>query len=172
MVVTLALVIGTAAGLLRMLDAVPDLIRDESRGVKRVDSVEEVERRFAQRVLVPAYFPDTLRWPPATIRIHDGPPPSVALTFLDRAGETVFVVYQSFGAPAAPPRQLLPPMQALHKSRIALAGRDAELVRLLAADGRIWHEVAWHDAGRGVTLRFQGAVGELLTMARSTRERR
>jgi hypothetical protein len=172
MVVTLALVIGTAAGLLRALDSVPDFVRGEPRGAKRLRSVEEVEQRLSQRLLLPAYFPDTLRWPPATIRIHDGPPPSVALTFLDQSGETVFVVYQSFGTPAAPPRELLPPMQALQSSRVALHDKDAELVRLLGADGRIWHDVAWRDEGRAVTLRFRGAVGELLTMARSTRERR
>lgn len=166
---TLALVVGAAAGLLRALDALPAYLQGTPRGVRSFGSVEEIERRLRERLLLPAYFPDTLRWPPAAIRLESGPPPAVALTFVGREdGEERLVILQSFGPSAVASPRLLAPGLALQTTSVPVLGAEGRVVRILGRDGRIWHDVTWHAGDRQLTLRSRGSLEELLMMARST----
>lgn len=176
-VMTLGLVVVAAAGLLRGLDSLPGWLGAEPRGVKTFDSIEAAERHLKARLVVPAYFPDTLAWPPAAVRVDEGPPSAVGLTFLGRgSGEPRLILYQDLGGPGfgGDPRslRLLPAWVVLQRTRTALHGRDVVLTRLLDEDGLVWHEVAWEVEGRRLALRSRGAVDELLTIAHSTGGRR
>jgi hypothetical protein len=166
---TLSLVIGVTAALLRGLDALPGYLRGEPPGIKRLDSIEDAERRLRGRVVVPPYFPETLRWPPAAILVHDGPPGSVALTFVDRAGEPRLVVFQSFDPAASPPRELVWPAVVLQRTTVRLSGQETALLRILGRDGEIWHEITWVSDQRRVLLRFRGPIDQLLAIAQSLR---
>lgn len=169
---TLGLVLGAMVGLLRGLDSLPGYLLGEPRGGKTYRNVEEVERKLGERLLLPSYFPDTLRWPPAAIRLVSGPPLSVTLTFMGREGdEERFIVYQAFGGAGPVPPQLLPPGLVLHTTTVSVGGTAGELSRIRAEDGAIWHEIGWWREGRRMTLRFRGPVEELLKMARSMRPR-
>ena len=169
---TLSLVMGATAAVLRAVDALPAYLGGAARGVERFHSVEEVERRLRERLLLPSYFPDTLRWPPARIRLHTGPPPSVVLTFADRGGEPWLVVFQSFGALGTPPPQLLPAGRVLQTVTVPLHGTQAALSRVLDGDGRLWHELGWSTGERRIVLRSRGPVDELLRMGESVRSPR
>jgi len=168
---TLSLVLGATAAALRALDALPAYLGGAARGVERFHSVEEVERRLRERLLLPSYFPDTLRWPPAEIRVHAGPLPSVALTFAGSERDARLVVFQSFGALGIPPPQLLPAGRVLQTVTVPLHGTQAALSRVLDGDGRLWHELGWSTGERRIVLRSRGPVDELLRMAESVRSR-
>lgn len=168
-VVTLALVVGATAGLLRALDTLPGYLQGEPRGVRSFGSIEEIERRLRERVRLPAYFPDTLRWPPAAIRLDSGPPPAVALTFVGREdGEERLVIVQSFGPTALASPRLLAPGRPLQTTSVPVGEAEARVVRILGPDGLVWHDVSWRARDRQLTLRSRGSLEELLRMARST----
>jgi hypothetical protein len=167
---TLGLVVGATAGLLRGLDALPGYLLGEPREVKRYRTLEEVERKLGERVLLPAYFPDTLRWPPAAIRLASGPLPSLTLTFTGRdGGEERLILSQAVGGGGAASPRLLPPGLVLYATAVPVGGTEGELSRIKGEDGAIWHDLPWRREGRQVALRFRGPVEELLKMARSMR---
>lgn len=171
-VVTLGLVAGATAGILRGLDAVATYLQGDQRGVKRYRSVEDVERKVGMRLLLPAYFPDSLQWPPAAVRLSSAPPQAVALSFTGReAGAERLVIVQTLGPPASLPPELVPAARTLHATPIRLDDVEATLSRITGAGGEIWHEIVFERAGRQVVLRFAGPVEELLAMARSMRGR-
>src|SRR5947209_1967239 len=82
--VSLALVAGAAAAALRGLDRLPDLLGEPAAG-RPFTSVVAVERRVGARLLLPAYFPDTLQWPAARIRVIGHRPALVVLAFAARS---------------------------------------------------------------------------------------
>jgi hypothetical protein len=169
---TLSLVIGAAAALLRGLDALPGYLHADPPGIRRLSSIEEAERRLQGRIVVPPYFPDTLRWPPAVILVHDGPPSAVALTFVDRAGEPRLLVFQSSDTDGSPPRELVWPVVVLQRTTVRLSGQETALLRVLGKDGDIWHEVTWAADHHRILLRFRGPIDQLLAMAESVRSLR
>ena len=156
-------------GVLAALDAVPAWINGESRDVRLASSLEDAERRVRARLVLPAYFPDTLGWPPERIRVLDGQPPAVALQVTARGGgETRLVLAQTIGVGEIPER-LLPPAGALDEASVAIAGGQGRLRRIVGPDGQIWREVAWTQGDRTLVARSKGSLEELLRMVRSAR---
>ncbi|HYQ80841.1 MAG TPA: hypothetical protein VEP68_05030 [Anaeromyxobacteraceae bacterium] len=164
---TLALVMGGATAGLAALDAAPAWLQGEPRGVRRLASVDEAERRLKARLYLPAFFPDRYRWPPSTVRLILGDPSSVALGFEAREGGLALQLAQTVGGEGPVSPLVLPPAEALQRSAVRLGSEEATLARVLGEDGKIWHEVAWRQGGRTLVLRGRGGVEELLRMARS-----
>jgi hypothetical protein len=167
----LAAVLAGAAATLAVLDALPGVIAGEVRGVRSAASVEEAERRLRASLLVPAFFPDTIAWPPARIRIALGPQGGAVLSFDGRDGRPRLLWAQAAGPGEVPPR-LLPPARALDAAPAPTLGGRATVRRVVGPDGEVWQEVAWRADGRGLVLRTRGGVEEALRMARSARGER
>jgi hypothetical protein len=165
----LAAVLAVAAGVLSLVDRVPAWLNGEDRDVQLVGSLEEAERHVRARLVLPAYFPETITWPPERIRVLHGDPPSVSLVFADRAtGAQRLVLTQVFGR-AAVPERLLPSAGAIDESRVAVGRIPARLRRIVGPDGAVWRELEWEQEGRTVVARSSGSVDELVRMARSAR---
>lgn len=165
----LVVVLGMAALWLSLLDAVPSWVAGEPRDVRRVVSVEEAERRLRVRLFLPGYFPETIEWPPSTVRVAAGRAGGAALYFDGRRGGHYMLLAQSARTPEVPPR-LLPPATVLDESPVWLLGERVKLRRIVGPDGTVWRELAWQAKGRGLVLRSRGSVEEMLRMARSARE--
>jgi hypothetical protein len=169
-VAILAAVLAGTAGGLALLDGVPAWVNGESRDVRIARSLEEAERRVRARLVLPAYFPDTLAWPPERIRVLPGAPPAVALVFTARGGgEPRFVLSQSLGADE-PSERLVPAATPLDESRIAVGTAPGTLRRIIGPDGQPWRELRWTQDGRRLVARSKGSLEELIRMARSARE--
>ena len=169
----LAAILVVAAGTLRGLDALPGFLTGHPRGVFAASSLEEAERVLGARIWLPAFFPDSLRWPPRSMIIYAGPPAAVAVTF-PAAGAigASLVVCQTVEDAEALPRQVLPSGLTLQTGRIRLRGMDAWLAHVQLDDGRLVYDVAWHEAGRLVALRYEGSSDLLLKFANSLRTHR
>lgn len=166
----LVLVLAAAAATLAALDGVPAWVNGESRDVRLAKSLEDAERRVRARLVLPAYFPDTLQWPPQRIRVLPGQVPAVSLVFTLRAGgEPRLVITQTIGAGEIPER-LLPVAGALDESRVAVGKTPGTLRRVVGPDGEIWRELTWIHGGRTIVARSKGTLEELIRMARSARE--
>lgn len=164
---TLVLVMGAAAAALATLDAVPAWVQGEPRGVRKAASVEEAERRLKARLFLPAYFPDTLRWPPRAVRLVVQDTASVALSFDGQDGAPALVLVQTVSGPGPISPLILPEGSPLQSSPLAVGDGEGTLSRVVGEDGSIWHEVAWTKAGARLALRGKVPVETLVKMARS-----
>ena len=171
-VATVVVVVGTLAAMLGVADAVPRWLGGVPAGIVRVGSVADAQKHVRAKLLLPPYFPDTLAWPPARVEVLLGPPPAVVLGFTGRdgAGERLVIVQTLAGGP--PPAELWPAMTRLTSSLVTLSGGDAELWRVLGADGAFWQELEITVGGRRVGLRSQGSIEDLVRMARSLEHER
>ena len=163
---TLTLVLGGAAVALATLDAIPTWLHGEPRGVRRAASVEDAERRLQARVILPSYFPDSLRWPPATVRFTRDDGGSVALSFLGRDGGPALLLAQTTGEGATLPEAIRGRL-AVIQQQSAPVGADAVLARVVAEDGTLWNQLEWNAGGRHYLLRGRGSLDDLIRMARS-----
>lgn len=165
----LLVVLGGASALLAALDAVPSWIAGEPRSVRRVSGVEEAERRLRARLILPGYFPDTIAWPPASVRVAGAEAGGAALAFDDRLGFPHMLLVQT-ARPGELPEGLLPAATVLDEAASVLPAGRASLRRIVGPDGQVWRELAWRQKGRLVVLRSRGTVEEMLRMARTSRE--
>jgi hypothetical protein len=162
----LVLVLGSAAAMLAGLDAIPTWLHGEPRGVRRVGSVEDAERRLRARVLLPAYFPDAYRWPPAVVRVSFEDGGAVSLSILARDGTPGLLLAQRIAGPGPIPAALLPEAATIHRQSGPL-GEGSTLSRVVGEDGTLWSQLEWTGGGRRQVLRGKGSLEDLIRMARS-----
>lgn len=161
-------VVGAVAASLLVLDAVPWLLSGLVRGVTAHRSVDAAETALGAKLLLPAYFPDTYRWPPEEIRTVSRPTraASIALVPLRAGGEPVLFV-QSLDGDVPLPDSLLPAGKEFHRVTFDLDGTPAVMTDSLLPPDGTFHDVAFLAAGRRVVFRFRGDPAEILKMARS-----
>jgi hypothetical protein len=162
----LVLVVGSAAAMLAGLDAIPTWLHGEPRGVRRVAAVEEAERRLRARVQLPAYFPDTYRWPPAAVRVTSEDGGAVSLAIAGRDGAPALLFAQRVGGPGPLPAALLPEAAVILRQAGPL-GEGSTLSRVVGEDGTLWSQLEWTGGGRRHLLRGKGPLDDLIRMARS-----
>ncbi len=162
----LILVIGGATVTLVGLDALPRWLQGEPRGVRRVASVEEAERRLRARVALPSFFPETLRWPPASVRVTRDDGGAVALVFQGRDGSPALVLAQAIRGAGPIPSGLLPEAAPIQRQS-GPVGEDSVLSRVVGDDGTLWNQLEWVSGGRRHVLRGKGSLEEMVRMARS-----
>jgi|BarGraNGADG00212_1021973.scaffolds.fasta_scaffold00826_7 hypothetical protein len=162
------LLVGAFAVGLKAADRVPALMAGTPHGARIYATVAEAEHAVGAKIWVPAYYPDTMAWPPARIDLWPGPPTSVALRILGRAdGRERLVLVQSLHAPASPPDELLPAVHVLTTNAVTVGRHPATLTRVLAPSGQLLHDVWWDQGPRRLTLRYSGPVEELILIATS-----
>jgi hypothetical protein len=167
--VLLGVALGSAA-LLRALDAVPPLLRDEPRGIRRYSTIEALERDTRTQLVLPFYFPDTLAWPPMDVARAGGDGRPTRVTFADRAtGEPRLIVAQCLDGECDLAQRLLPAGALVTSQPLTISGAPARLVRR-SIDGSLpVSDLEWHQFGRRLVVRVHGEDTELLRIARSMR---
>jgi hypothetical protein len=168
LVVLLGVAAAVVAGLLRLADHVPPWLRGEPRGLVRYGSLEELERQLHVRLILPAFFPDILDWPPASVVVAPGEGQPIAVTFNDRAtGRPRLVVGQNAAGDLPLPERLLPPGAVTQEVRVMVNDHRAVLRRVRGPDGHEWSDLSWVQDHRRFVLRIYGDDGPLLRIARS-----
>lgn len=163
----LAIVAGSAAAL-KTADCLPALIAGTPQGVRVYSTLNDAEHAVGARVWLPAYYPDSLAWPPERVDAWPGPPVMVAVRVSGRADHREkLVIVESLWARAAADARLLPAAPVLLSSDIRIGDRAARLDRVVAPGGEVLHDVTWDQGRRRLTLRYRGPVEELLTIADS-----
>lgn len=165
---TLFGVVVAAALTLKAMDRFPP--RDVERP-RTFSTLPEVERAAGTRLALPAYYPQTLGWPPARIQTAGTRPSAVLLTLADRAsGAERFLFAQTLGGSRNIPPGLLANGVSLAEDSVSLRnGEEGRFRRLLLPDGTHWLEVSWEKQGRLHVMRTNGAREELLRLAGSVR---
>ncbi|MGE0453685.1 MAG: hypothetical protein AB7O37_12835 [Vicinamibacteria bacterium] len=166
------IVLLSAAGVLRALDEIPLLLTGGSREFVRHASLEQAEAGLRVMLLLPAFFPDDLLWPPAGIA-SAGRPVVVCMSFRSRAdGSERMRLCQTAATRAEWPAELLPPpSRVLMQETVALplAPETARLLTLRMGDAGVWSQLEWEHAERRLLLRFRGSRERALRLAASLR---
>jgi len=154
---------------LRLLDALPRVALGLPRGVVRATDLRQLERQSGRRMPVPAYFPDTIQWPPADARMHTGG--SAAVWCRSRTGGGIALVVAT-----APPgareiaAAVLPASVELQREAGTLGSRPAVVSRVRDAEGALWQQVQWQRQGQIILVRYRGTLDELLKIAGSVHD--
>jgi hypothetical protein len=163
------LVVAAAAVSLRVADAVPRVALGVPRGVVKAAGVTDLERASGRRMPVPAYYPDTLEWPPAEARMHAGG--SAAIWCRQRpAGGVVLIVATAPSGSREIAAAVLPAAAVLQREEASLGSRPAVVSRVRDADGAVWQQVQWRTPEQIILVRYRGTLDELLKIAGSVRE--
>lgn len=162
---TLLWIVALAAGALGVVGALPRWLGVDD-GPGRVATVEEAERRLGARLVLPAYYPQRLAWPPEEIRVSGGRRGSFRLRLAARDGGAplVFLAAVRPGEPIAP--ELLGERTIVGERRLAIGPHPARLASVLV-DGLSWQELSWEVDGHAVILRSRADIDELVRIARS-----
>jgi hypothetical protein len=166
---TLVIVLSATAVLLRIVDEIPARMLGRSRGVLLLGSVAEAEVRLGQRLLVPAYFPVGLEWPPTAVHVTLAPP-SACLDFrATGVRHRVLRLCQTLRGADVVPERLLPGVEPFHTMPVTLAGAPALLRTFRDEDASLWQDLDFHRDGSRVVLRFRGATERYMRVAASLR---
>jgi hypothetical protein len=171
MLAALGWVVAATAAALAGLGALPGWIAGEPHEVRTVAKLDVAERYLGAGLALPSYFPASLGWPPARIRVAGGKGGAIELTFHEQAGGADHLQLVQATTPGAP----LPPVFEAQGSELAsspttVAGRPARLTRRTIG-GEIWQQLAWERDGCQMVLRTRGDVDELFRIARSAHRR-
>jgi hypothetical protein len=163
------LLVAAAAFGLRVADAVPRVALGVPRGVVRVPDVDRLDRESGRRMPVPAYFPDTIQWPPAEARLHAGG--SAAIWCRQRpAGGVALIVATAPRGSRDISGAVLPASVELQREAVMLGTRPAVVSRVRDADGAVWQQVQWQTADQIVLVRYRGTLDGLLKIAGSVHD--
>ena len=166
LVLTWLLVVAASVVALRVADALPRAALDIPRGVSRAADVEGLERASGRRMPVPAYFPDTLGWPPAEARLHSSGSAAIWCRRRDRRETALIVATAPRGAQGVADA-VLPPSVELQREPAVIGERALVVSRVRDADGAVWQQVQWPSPAQRVLVRYRGTLDELLKIAGS-----
>lgn len=160
-------VVGVVALALYLLGMVPAYWQS-SVSLREFSSLEEAESVLGFEVVVPAYFPSYLSWPPAEIRGQLEPIPMAQMLFLaaDRHTKALLIsqiLSDREGLPSA-----VPWIETIQqKITVDINGNSGQLIIGKGADGQSLNSVHWRADGLHFIVVTIHPVKELLTLARS-----
>lgn len=161
-----------AALFLRALDETAVRALGHPRGITRHQRLDAAEARLGGRLLLPAYFPDDLAWPPSQV-LSAGTPAAVCLGFRGRPdGRLRAWLCQAAPGRTTIPELLLAPAPAVGEQSLLVHGQPARIRTLRGDSGEAWQDLAFVEDGRSVVLRFQGNTDRMLRLAESLRRGR
>jgi hypothetical protein len=163
------IVVAGAAFGLRVADALPRAAIGLPRGVRLTADLGELDRLSGRRMPVPAYYPDSIEWPPAETRLDTNG--SAAIWCRQRpAGGLALIVATAPPGHAGIAEAVLPASVELQQEGANLGGRSAVVSRVRDANGAVWQQVQWQAPEQHILIRYRGTLDELLRLARSVHE--
>jgi hypothetical protein len=161
------LVVAVVALTLYLFGMVPANIQSPE-GIREYSSLEEAESALGLEVIIPAYFPNYLFWPPVKIEGHLEPFPMTQVLFLasDQQAEALLIyqiVSDSEDSPVAFPWI----ETVLDEMTMPINDSVATVITGKGADGELVNGIHWMTGGVHFVVVTIHPVQELLIMARS-----
>lgn len=165
-VLSFAVTMAVVAGLLKVLNWAPGTL--EPGLMARYPSLDAaVSTLGIRKIYVPAYFPETLRWPPAVVLAQSRPYQAVVMEFSRaRDGQTVLVISQAASTQFATDAAIR--LRAVsEKVPLDLRGRKAALEAGLCEDRSVCSRVQWDEGKVHIVLTMKAPSVELIRIAES-----
>lgn len=158
---------GVVVTLLATANWLPSL---KQRGFARqYGSIEEAKGSLGlKHILVPAYFPEGISWPPSLILAQNKPYKAVVMEF-KRAEtmETALIVIQSDLRGSDTQLQRIRLSELKEESQYRLKGQSALLQVGTCDNGTPCSRIAWQDSGLHCTVLLMAPPFELIKIAES-----
>jgi len=177
----LLLTVAAAVLLLRILNALPEQLARVLAGPPPAQpvlseklefhSIEEAERELGVRIALPAYFPSSLVWPPASVRGQKEPVKVVALMFLAADGRQALQLRELFAATEEFPLPVPEPAYTLESKQLEVNGGAARLLLGRAQDGSELNQLRWRAGEVHLVATTILPPGELIRIAESIHPR-
>jgi hypothetical protein len=164
--ISLVLAVGILILLLKVLNWVPlALDRDI---IRRYESIEEVQGKLKlEKIYIPSYFPQSLKWPPSEILAQGKPFPAVLMEFRDiEKGEPSLIITQA-GSPDFDPVSTIEMREIKETVDYRLKGREAIIEVGSCHRGDTCSQIYWDEGSYRVTVLLKAPPMELIKIAES-----
>ena len=166
----LVAVLGGMTVILYLLGNVGRQLPGES-SLKECATIEEVEHQLGLNVLLPSYFPETLRWPAGRILARREPEKQVVFVFTSRkTGEAELVLVEQFGGRelAMERRPEIPQIARVVADSVVWLGEEqGRLVSGWSKELQRWNQLTWWRNGVSVLLITSQPFYQLMRIAKS-----
>ena len=151
--------------LLLVLDWLPWAV--DRGGMRQYPGVEELRHESGfGGVLVPSYFPESIKWPPTSVLGQKRPFMAAVMEFEGKGRELALIISES-GSAGFRPGRLARFMELRQSVKADLKGRDALIETGLCDDGTVCSRLSWQEAGLYVRLFMRAPSVELIRIAES-----
>ena len=165
-ILSFAVTLAVVVGLLKVLNWAPGAL--EPGLMSRYPSVEAAASRLGIRqIYVPAYFPESLGWPPAEILAQSKPYQAVVMEFVRAGdGQTVLVISQA-ASPHFEPDVAIRFHTISETVPLDLSGRKARLDAGVCEDRSACSRIQWDEGQLRIVLTMKAPSVELIRIAES-----
>jgi hypothetical protein len=161
-VVTLAVMVG----LLKVLNWAPGAL--EPGLMTRYPSIEAaVSRLGIRKIYVPAYFPESLAWPPAEILAQSKPYQAVVMEFVRARDRQAVLVMSQAANPHFEPDVAIRFHTISETVPLDLGGRKARLEAGMCEDRSACSRIQWDEGKIRIVLTMKAPSVELIRIAQS-----
>ena len=165
-VLSFAVTLAVVVGLLKVLNWAPGAL--EPGLLARYPSIDvAVSRLGIRQVYVPAYFPESLSWPPAEILAQSKPYQAVVMEFVRAGdGQTALVISQAANR-LFQPDVAIPFRTVSETVPLDLKGRKARLEASVCSDRSACSRIQWDEGEIHIVLTMKAPAVELIRIAES-----
>jgi hypothetical protein len=161
------LLAGLAAALLAAANRLPSVM--QKGFARQYGSIEEAKQSLGlDNVLIPAYFPEGIMWPPSLILAQKKPYTAVVMEFKKaETMETTLIVIQSSSDGGDSQLQRITMKQLKEETRYQLKGKMVLLQVGTCDNGIPCSRMTWQDSGLHRTVLLMSSPFELIRIAES-----
>jgi hypothetical protein len=135
---------------------------------QRFDSIEDVKTRLRiGTIYLPAFYPQSVRWPPALIGAQTTPYAAVMMEYRGRDQQTIYLVTTQTARPNPPLQERLRLVEVREKVRYPFKGRTAVLEVGVCRDSEQCCRMSWEEGDYLITLVLRSSPMELVRIAES-----
>ena len=158
---------GLAVMLLAAVNWLPSLM--QKGFARQYDSIEEARRSLGlDIVVVPAYFPEGITWPPSFVLAQKKPYQAVVMEFKEaKAKETSLIVIQSLWHGSDAQLQRITLSEVKEETQYPLKGRTVLLQVGTCDNGMPCSRMTWQDKSLHHTILLLSSPFELIRIAES-----
>lgn len=153
-------------GALRLLSWIPEAVQEGA--LRRFESAEEAKRHLKiDRIYLPAFYPQSVSWPPLFIGGQTSPYPALITEFSGKDRDGVYLVITQTARPHLPLRERITMVSQRERVRYPFKGRSALLEVGTCAGGDACSRFSWEEGPYALSLTMRSSPMELVTMAES-----
>jgi hypothetical protein len=165
-ILSFAVTLAVVVGLLKVLNWVPGAL--EPGLMARYPSIEAAASRLGIRQInVPAYFPESLRWPPAGILAQSKPYQAVVMEFARAGDGQIVLVISQAASPNFEPDVAIRFDTISETIPLDLGGRKARLEAGACGDRSACSRIQWDEGKVRIVLTMKAPAVELVRIAQS-----
>lgn len=161
------IMIGVIIALLAVANWMPSVIHEDY--AQKYESIENAKRALGlDSVLVPAYFPEGISWPPSLIFAQKKPYRAIVMEFKrSEEKETVLIIIQSSRQGIDPTLQRITLIELRERTEYRLKGKTAILQVGMCDNGMSCSSMTWQDNKLHHTVLIMSSPFELIKIAES-----